>query len=140
MWVLVLKIFFWAVALNFIWEMTQAYAYTEMGPTFLDGLLVCGRASLGDGLIVLGIYGAGVVIFRRVDWIRHPGIAEYFLMISAGLLVSVIIELDAVYRQGKWGYLPSMPFFPFFGVGLLPVLQMILLPPLIFAIVAKRTQ
>ena len=43
-WILTLKIFGWAVSLNFVWEMAQALVYTEMGPRFLDGLMVCGLA------------------------------------------------------------------------------------------------
>lgn len=138
LWILTLKIFGWAVSLNFVWEMAQALFYTEMGPRFLDGLLVCGLASLVDGLIVLGIYGSGVVIFRRTDWIQRSRFAGYFLMIAAGFSVSAIIELNAVYRRGAWRYSPIMPLLPFLGVGLLPVLQMVLLPPIIFAIVARR--
>jgi hypothetical protein len=138
LWILTLKIFGWAVSLNFVWEMAQAFFYTEMGPSLLDGLIVCGLASLVDGLIILGIYGSGVVIFRRTGWIRRPRFAGYFLMLTAGFSVSAIIELNAVYHRGAWGYLPMMPILPFFGVGLLPVLQMVLLPPIIFVIVARR--
>lgn len=137
-WMRIFKIFGWAALFNFVWEMTQAFAYTGMGPTFLDGLIVCGVASLVDGLIILGIYGSGVVVFRRWDWIRAPGPSEYFFMVAAGFLLSVIVELNAVYRRGEWGYLPIMPVLPFLGVGLLPVLQMVLLPPVVFALAARR--
>jgi hypothetical protein len=89
---------------------------------------MCGRASLIDGLLVLGIFWSGVVVFSRVAWIGRPGLAGYFFMAAAGFLVSVIIELNAVYRLGKWGYRAAMPLLPPWEVGVLPVLQMMLLP------------
>jgi len=126
------RVFLWAVALNFLWEMAQAYAYTGMPPSSIEATLICARASLIDGFLVLGIFWGGIVVFSRADWIERPGGRGYFFMGAAGLLISVLIELNAVYRLGKWGYRPIMPILSLFGVGLFPVLQMILLPPVTF--------
>lgn len=133
-------IFFWAVALNFLWEMAQAYAYTGMPPSAFEATLLCGSASLIDGLLVLAIFWAGVVVFSRADWVERPGFPGYFFMLAAGFLISVIIELSAVYRLGKWGYGTIMPMLPSFGVGVLPVLQMIALPPLIFFLTSRKSR
>lgn len=79
----------------------------------------------------------GVLLFSGRDWIQRPGLAGYFWMGTAGFFVSVVIELNAVYRLGKWGYGDAMPLIPGLGVGLLPVLQMIILPPMIFFMARK---
>ena len=133
------RIFLWAVALNFLWEMVQAYAYSGMPPSSLEATLFCGRASLTDGLLVLGIFWGGVVVFSRVDWAEGPGLPGYFFMLAAGLLISVVIELNAVYRVGKWGYRATMPLLPPWEVGVLPVLQMLLLPPVIFLLSRRKS-
>ena len=132
------RVFLWAVALNFLWEMAQAYAYSGMPPSSLEATLMCGRASLIDGVLVLGIFGGGVVVFSRIDWAERPGLPGYFFMVAAGFLVSVIIELNAVYRVGKWGYRETMPLLPPWEVGVLPVLQMLLLPPVIFLLSRRK--
>ena len=132
------RVFLWAVALNFLWEMAQAYAYSGMPPSSLEATLICGRASLIDGVLVLGIFWGGVVVFSRIDWAERPGLPGYFFMVAAGFLVSVIIELNAVYRVGKWGYRASMPLLPPWEVGVLPVLQMLLLPPVIFLLSRRK--
>jgi hypothetical protein len=132
------RIFLWAVALNFLWEMAQAFAYTGMSPSAFEATLSCGWASLIDGLLILAIFGAGIAVFSRVDWVERPGFPGYFFMIAAGVLISAVIELNAVYRVEKWGYGTIMPLFPPLGVGVLPLLQMIALPPLIFFLVSKR--
>jgi len=131
------RIFVWAVLLNFAWEMGQSPAYTGVPSTLWSMVQECGVHSLLDGLIVLGIFGGGVVLFRRCDWLRRPGLAGYFWMGTAGFLVSVVIELNAVYRLGTWGYGEAMPLIPGLGVGLLPVLQLLVLPPVIFALARK---
>jgi len=133
------RIFLWAVGLNFLWEMAQAYAYSGMPPSSLEATLICGRASLIDGLLVLGIFWGGVVVFSRVDWAERPGLPGYFFMVGAGFLISVVIELNAVYRVGKWGYRASMPLLPPWEVGVLPVLQMLLLPPVIFLLSCRKS-
>lgn len=134
------RIFLWAVALNFLWEMGQAYAYTGMPPSAFEATLMCAQASLIDGLLVLGIFWAGVAVFSRVDWIGRPGFPGYFFMVVAGILVSAVIELNAVYRVEKWGYATIMPMLPPLGVGVLPVLQMIALPPLIFFLASRKSR
>ena len=86
---------------------------------------------------MLGIFWGGTLIFGGVGWMDRPGLPGYVWMGTTGFFVSVVIELNAVYRLGKWGYRSIMPLVPGFGVGLLPVLQMLVLPPLIFALVSK---
>jgi hypothetical protein len=119
--------------------MAQAYAYSGMPPSSLEATLMCGRASLIDGLLVLGIFWGGVVVFSRVDWAERPGLPGYFFMVGAGFLISVVIELNAVYRVGKWGYQETMPLLPPWEVGVLPVLQMLLLPPLVFYLSLRKS-
>ncbi|MGH7410130.1 MAG: hypothetical protein ACREJ6_03580 [Candidatus Methylomirabilis sp.] len=130
------RIFVWAVALNFLWEMVQAFAYTGMPPSTFEATLMCGQASLVDAVMVLAIYWAGVVVFTQINWVKRPRLPGYFFTVAAGLLVSIIVELNAVYRLEKWGYRPMMPILGPLGVGVFPVLQMVLLPPLIFFFLA----
>ena len=44
----------------------------------------------------------------------------------------VVIERVMVHRLGRWGYQPWHPLVPVLGVGLFPVLQPIVLLPLVF--------
>jgi hypothetical protein len=45
------------------------------------------------------------------------------------LVLAVIVEWNALYRTGAWAYNDRMIMVPILGVGLLPVLQMITMPP-----------
>lgn len=120
-----------AVAINYPWELAQSPLY--VGQDELRSLLWhCLRAALGDGVLVLLILLAGIFLTRRPDWYRQPGRAGYLWMLSAGLGVGITIEWLAVHVAGRWAYAPAMPVVLLLEIGLVPVLQMLLLPPLIF--------
>lgn len=122
-----------AVAANFAWEVAQSVLYTPMGG-WLSGTWRCFVASLG--VIVLGIAGSGWLLFRRADWFVRPGIAGYLLMTAIGVAVAVLIERRAI-ATGRWVYTDRMPIMPIVNVGLVPVLQMITLPPFMFSVAGR---
>jgi hypothetical protein len=96
----------------------------------------CFVASLGDGLILLLIFAVGWIAFHEPNWFRQPGVSGYLLMLAAGLGIGVAVEWIGVHIAQRWKYTELMPIVPGFGVGVVPVTQMIVLPPLIFRIVA----
>jgi hypothetical protein len=96
----------------------------------------CLIASLGDGLLVLLIFAAGWTALHRQDWFVRPGVRGYVVMLAVGLMISVSIEWIAVHIVGRWAYTERMPLVPGLGVGIVPILQMLVLPPLIFWIAA----
>lgn len=130
-----LRLFVVAVLINYVWEIVQAPLYVGM-ENFNLVWWHCGLAALGDGLLVLLIYGVGWGVLRRRDWFVRPGIAGYAVMLAAGLMISVGIEWLAVFVAKRWAYTARMPLVPLINVGLAPVAQMLVLPPLIFAILA----
>lgn len=124
-----------SVPLNFIWEVAQMPLYVEDGK-WLEFAVHCVVPSLGDGVIVLMIFGVGWTVWRRVDWFVRPGWLAWVLMLMTGLIIAILVEWVAVYWIGRWSYTANMPVLPVFKVGLSPVLQMLLLPPAIFKVAA----
>lgn len=124
-------IFVIAVVLNYPWEVAQAPLYAG-DPSFARHLVHCIVPSLGDGVIVLAIFGAGSLVLRRWDWPDRPGIAGYALLFVAGFSVAVLVEWGAMHLLDRWQYTASMPQLPGVGVGISPVLQMLVLPPIVF--------
>lgn len=60
-------------------------------------------------------------------------------MLVTGLLIGIGIEWVAINKFGRWAYTADMPLLPGLDVGLLPVLQMLLLPQVIFRVAARWT-
>jgi hypothetical protein len=128
-------VFVFAVIINYPWELAHSPLYEGMDD-FSIAKWHCFFASLGDGLLVLLIFGAGWAALRRSDWFVNPGRNGYALMLAAGLVIGVVVEWTAVHVLGRWAYAPRMPVIPIFNIGLTPVAQMLALPPLIFRAVA----
>jgi hypothetical protein len=134
-WWMLMAVFVTAVAFNYLWELAQAPLYAGMGD-FSRMLWHCFVPSLGDGLIVLLIFALGWAVLHRRDWFVRPGVYEYALMLIAWLVIAISVELAAVHTLGRWKYTTQMPLLPGLGIGLAPVAQMLLLPPIIFRVVA----
>ena len=128
-------IFVMAVLGNYPWELVQAPLYVGMTSVRV-AWWHCFVASLGDGLLVLGIFAIGWLVLRRPMWFVHPGIRGYAVMVVVGLVMGVTIEWVAVHVLGRWMYTAQMPRLPGLEVGIVPVIQMLVLPPLILRGVA----
>jgi hypothetical protein len=124
------KVFLIGVAVNFPWEMAQAYLYAPMG-NWVMATTRCFGAAIVDGGIVIGIAVAGALIFRSRDWFRRLGIGRALFTVVAGGSVAVLIEHFSL-SAGRWDYGPLMPIIPLLGVGLVPVIQMMMLPLAVF--------
>lgn len=120
-----------SVLLNFPWEVAQMPLYVD-DVNWFEFALHCIIPSLGDGLIVLLIFCVGWVARGRSDWADRPGWAGYALMMITGFVIAVIVEWVALHGLQRWSYTASMPLLPGLGIGAVPVLQMLILPPIIF--------
>ncbi|HAI98319.1 TPA: hypothetical protein DCL30_02100 [Candidatus Peribacteria bacterium] len=118
--------------LNLFWENLQAPLYAGF-TSFHEHFWICFKAAGGDLLFMLVIYAALAIIHRDPFWISnrqtyaHP--ATWIITPLIGALLAVAFELWAVYVAHRWQY-AAMPLIPVVATGLLPVLQMIVIPPL----------
>ena len=125
-------VFVVAVLVNYLWELAQAPLFGDLN---LENVwLHCLVASLGDGLIVLLILVIGWCVHRRLDWFFKPGIYGYLVMVVSGLIIAILIEWIAVHVVRRWSYTSAMPLLPFLDIGIVPIAQMLLLPPFIFRV------
>lgn len=122
-------LFLIAVPLHLIWEVAQIRAYEFPETSLTTDVIGCFLPTLGDGLMTLIIFWTGWAVLRDSQWILKPGVKGYVLMAIVGTLLAIIVELNALYLTGDWRYNEQMITIPVLGVGLLPLLQMILLPP-----------
>ena len=135
-----ITVFIMAVLLNYLWELAQAPLYVGMEDYHAGVFRHCFVASLGDGIIVLLIVVAGWITLRRWDWFEQADVLGYVVMVTAGLVMAVLIEWLGVHVLKRWEYTGKMPTAPGLGIGLVPIAQMLFLPPLIFRIVAVLDQ
>ena len=93
---------------------------------------MCFRGALGDMIFMVVIYAALAFVHRNLFWVAEPAAyarsVTWVITVSLGFVLAVAFEWWAL-GTGRWSYADSMPLLPGLGVGLVPVLQMIVIPP-----------
>jgi hypothetical protein len=106
-----------------------------MSPQAVGSLMI--SAVIGDVFITIALYLLLAFMNRDIDWIlKSWKRKEYIVMIFYALSISFYFESAALYSD-RWSYSDAMPLFLKTGIGLLPVLQLIILLPLTFLISKK---
>ena len=117
-----------AFALNLTWEIAHVRLYTIWaagdGMSVAWALLHC---SLGDVVIALAMFALTGLVLRRADWPASRPWTGGAIVVIGAMAFTAWSEWYNVYRAGNWGYTASMPMI--FGIGLTPLLQWLILPP-----------
>ena len=135
------NVLLFALLLNYPWEFIQAPLFEGMAERPHGAAVkACTQAALGDSVIMLVAYWGVAALGRGRAWIAAPGWRDVLLFSSIGVAITVVIEwlaLNGGWLNG-WTYSSLMPIIPGLGVGLVPVLQWMVLPPLVAALVARQ--
>jgi hypothetical protein len=94
--------------------------------------------SFKDALMTVFLYLAVGLSVKNIYWGRKFGNKRLLILLVLAGLWSIFVEYHAVQVAHRWAYAPSMPLLPVLGVGLWPLLQMLIIPPL--AIFLARNQ
>jgi hypothetical protein len=119
-----------AFVLNLMWEIAHVRLYTIWFEA--DGLAIAWailHCSLGDVVIALTMFALTGVALRHWNWPASRPWTGGTIFVAGAVVFTGWSEWHNVYRAGNWGYTESMPTI--FGVGLSPLLQWVILPPLI---------
>lgn len=120
-----------ALLLNFPWEFLQVPFFDAMGTLdHWQAIVICTRATAGDGVIALLALAAVSGVWRDRYWIRHPRFGQIIVFVLVGVVVTIGLEWHATEVAGRWSYADHMPVVPVIGTGLAPLLQWLVLPPL----------
>lgn len=124
-----------SLLLNVVWENLQAPLYQGYN-NFWQHFPICFAASLGDVLVIVILYFLLAAVKKDVFWITKMNKVDVTVLLILGAIVAVAVEKWAI-GIGRWEYLSAMPLIPYLKVGLLPVIQMMLLPILTFYFTKK---
>lgn len=126
--------------LNLAWEMWQVPFFQGMAEAaHWQGVMTCTRATAGDAGIALTAFWVAAARARSRYWMLRPGKADLAVFVGAGLILTIAFEALATGMPGRWAYAEAMPRLPVIGTGLLPVLQWLLIPPLVLWFVRRQT-
>lgn len=127
--------FVFGVLLNFPWEFLQVPFFDGLAEAaHWSAILTCTRATLGDGLIILIAYWATAAIWRDRLWFTRPRARQLAFYVAAGAVITLILEhlaTRSTHPDWGWRYSDLMPIVPVLGIGLTPLAQWLLIPPLV---------
>lgn len=125
--------------LNFIWEIWQAPLFQGMDElTHFEVTLHCTLAALGDVSILLAAFWIIALTARSRRWIIHPRAIQAIGFIAIGIAITVVIEAIATHVLNRWQYAAVMPTLPILGTGITPILQWLIIPPIIVSMMRRR--
>lgn len=118
--------------LELLWELVQLPLYT-IWQTHRTGYLLYAlvHCTLGDVLILLVTYEVIALLTRNRRWLRKfpwLGGAAFTLL---GVGYTIFSEILNVQIRSAWEYTNLMPRVPLLGIGAGPLLQWLLIPPLL---------
>ncbi|HYF05752.1 MAG TPA: hypothetical protein VEA59_06305 [Patescibacteria group bacterium] len=119
-----------AFLLNLVWENAQAPLYQGYS-SFWQHLPICTLGALGDVVIILVLYTLLALMHWNPAWIVNTSKSDLVWLMIFGVILAISIEWYAL-GTNRWQYTSAMPLVPLFKAGLLPVLQMVLLPAVVF--------
>jgi|SRR5882724_4735506 len=128
-----------AFLLNFVWEFAQVPLFKGMpASAHWQAILVCARATVGDVLIALVAFWTVTAACRSRRWILRATRSQVAGFIAVGVSITIVLEWLATQVLQRWAYAESMPTVPGLAVGVSPLLQWLLLPPLVVWFVRRQ--
>lgn len=132
-------LFVGGLVLNFAWELLQTPLFTDADRTWRYLLWTRLHCTAGDVLVLLGAHALTALAVRDRHWGRRRGRRGFgpaLMFVLLGLSYTAWSEwLNTTVTQA-WAYTSRMPTV--LGVGLAPLLQWLLLPPLLVALLRRR--
>ncbi|MFQ6042986.1 MAG: hypothetical protein ACE5PV_19205, partial [Candidatus Poribacteria bacterium] len=89
-------------------------------------------------LICWGSYYLTALILRNRRWFLEPTVKNISLFVAFGVTYTVFSEIKNVAIKKLWAYSPPMPVIPYLNVGLAPIFQWIILPPIAIFITRRQ--
>lgn len=124
------NVFVFAFLLNFVYEVWQSPFFEFYDrPTLGGKILAINHCTFGDGVIALVCYWIASALLRSRRWILAPHWRQVALFTALGLgytFFSEIYRVRIAHLYGLTGFV-----IPGLEVSVLPLVQWIVLPPLI---------
>jgi len=93
---------------------------------------------LGDSGIALAAFWVTAMVARNRGWILRPNTLDISVFLGVGVVLTIFLEALATGMFERWAYSDAMPRLPRIGIGLMPLLQWLVIPPLVLWFVRRQ--
>ena len=133
-----LNIAFFAFLLNFVWEVLQTPFFIDISAEVNTIIWYRFHCTLGDVMISLAGFWFVALILRSRSWFLNPTKKKLLLFVAFGVSYTIFSEIKNVSLNKLWAYSDFMPVIPYIDVGIVPLIQWVILPPLLVYIVRRQ--
>ena len=127
-----LPVAFFSFMLHFVWEFVQVPTYADMAEmAHWEAIKLCMSATFGDVGFALTAFWIASLAARRRDWLLRPERLQVLIFVGVGIALTVGFEYYYTNVSLRWTYSDAMPLVPPFGTGLSPLMQWLIIPPLV---------
>lgn len=133
-----LNIAFFAFLLNFVWEVLQTPFFVDISDKINTIIWYRFHCTLGDVMICLAGFWFVALIVRSRSWLLNPTKKKILLFVAFGVSYTIFSEIKNVSLNKLWAYSDFMPVIPYIDVGIMPLIQWIIIPPLLVFIVRRQ--
>lgn len=124
----------WLLAFGFLlngnWEWLQTPFYDDGGVSVNTVVWYRFHCTLVDVVILAGCVLAVALVTRSLAWMARPGRGHLAAVALLGTAYTAVSEQVNVGVNASWGYSELMPVIPGTSIGVVPLLQWLVLPPL----------
>ena len=118
--------------LHFVWEFLQVPTYAGMAEmAHWQGIKLCTSTTIGDVGFALTAFWTASLVARTRHWIGRQGALPVLVFLAAGIALTIGFEFYYTQVTQRWTYSDLMPLVPPLGTGLSPLLQWIVIPPIV---------
>jgi hypothetical protein len=133
-----LNIAFFSFLLNFVWEVLQTPFFVDISTEVNTIIWYRFHCTLGDVVISLGSFWLVALISKTRTWLLNPTKARMLLFVAFGVSYTILSEIKNVSLYKLWAYSDFMPVIPYIDVGIVPLIQWIIIPPLLVIIIRRQ--
>lgn len=129
-----------AAIANLGWEVAQLplYAIWRTGtPRELAYAIL--HCTAGDLIVLAAALSISLLVVGDRSWPVRSYARAALLATLIGIAYTIFSEWFNVGIRQNWAYAPAMPLLPLLGTGLSPLLQWVVIPPAVFALVKPRS-
>lgn len=132
-----LILFLFAFLVHFVYEVWQApyFVFYDM-PSLASKINYITHCTIGDGVISVISFWVVSLLFRTRKWILDPMGKQILLFTAAGWLYTFISEIYRIKIAKLYGI--SAFKVPFFETSWLPLVQWLILPPLVIFLTERH--
>ncbi len=133
-----LNIAFFSFLLNFVWEVLQTPFFVDISTEINTIIWYRFHCTLGDVMISLAGFWFVALISKSRIWFLNLTKGKLLLFVAFGVSYTIFSEIKNVSLNKLWAYSDLMPVIPYIDVGIVPLIQWIIIPPLLVFIVRRQ--